>query len=255
MFFLLSKILDAALLPTVWLVALLLGALVARQPRRQRQWLRAAAVLALVGTNRALSNEALRAWERPAVPLAALPPRADAAVLLGGITDANRQPADRVYLHAGADRFTNALWLYRAGRVRRIIVSGGSGMVGSQAVSEARQIATLLRLAAVPAADIWLEGRSRNTHENAEFTKQLLARHPGADTLVLVTAAFHMRRAAGCFAQAGVPVLAFPAGFRTIPRSFTPDYWLLPAPAALEQWSLLLHEMAGWAVYKVRGWC
>ena len=255
MFFLLSKILDVALLPTVWLVALLLGALVARQPHRQRQWLRAAALLALVGTNPGLANEALRAWERPAVPLAALPPRADAAVLLGGITDDGRQPADRVYLHAGADRLTNALWLYRAGRVRRIIVSGGSGAVGPQAGSEARHLATLLRLAAVPPADIWLEQRSRNTHENAQFTKQLLAHHPGVDTLVLVTSAFHMRRAAGCFAKAGLLVVAFPAGFQANSRAFTPDYWLLPTPEALEQWSLLLHEMAGWAVYKARGWC
>ncbi|MFD1470326.1 YdcF family protein [Hymenobacter caeli] len=252
MFFLLSKILDAVLLPTVWLATLLLGALVARQPRRQRQWLRAAAGLVLVGTNPALSNEALRAWERPAVPLAALPARADAAVLLTGITDVGRWPNDRVYLHAGADRLTNALWLYRAGRVRRIVVSGGGG---GAAGSEARALATLLGLAAVPPADIWLEERSRNTHENAQFTRQLLARHPGLDTLVLVTSAFHMRRAQGCFERAGLHPRLFPADFRSVGRSLTPEYWLLPDPSALEQWSLLLHEVAGWAVYKARGWC
>ncbi len=254
MFFLLSKVLDFVLLPTVWLVAFLLLALLARPPR-QRRWLLAALVLALLSTNPFLVNELLLAWERPPVALAALPRHADAAVLLTGITQVHKSPHDRVYLGIGADRLTSALWLYRAGRVRRIIVSGGSGAVGPQADSEARYLATLLRLAAVPPADIWLEARSRNTRENAQFTKQLLARHPGVDTLVLITSAFHMRRAAGCFAEAGLPVIAFPAGFQSSGRVLTPDYWLLPSPEALEQWSLLLHEVAGWAVYKARGWC
>ena len=110
-------------------------------------------------------------------------------------------------------------------------------------------------MAAAPPVDIWLEARSRNTRENAQFTNQLLRRYPGVDTLVLVTSAFHMRRAEGCFAQVGLPVLALPAGFQASGRALTPDYWLLPSPEALEQWSLLLHEVAGWAVYKARGWC
>jgi len=87
-------------------------------------------------------------------------------------------------------------------------------------------------MAAAPPVGIWLEARSRNTRENAQFTNQLLRRHPGVDTLVLVTSAFHMRWAEGCSA-----------------RPITGCY---PAPKPL---SLLLHEMAGWAAYKVRGWC
>ena len=98
------------------------------------------------------------------------------AVLSGGITDVSCLPADCVYLRARADRFTNALWVYRAGRVRRIIVSGGQGAVGPQVGSEAHYLATLLRLVAAPPVGIWLEARSRNIRENAQFTKQLLRR-------------------------------------------------------------------------------
>ncbi len=254
MFFLLSKVLDVVLLPTVWLLALLAAALLARQPRRRRQWLRAALGLLLVGTNPALVNEALLAWERPPVPLAALPRHADAAVLLTGITEVDKSPHDRVYLGPGADRFTNALWLYRAGRVRRIIVSGGSGAVLRKAHTEAADLAVLLRLAGVPNSTILLEDQSRNTHENALFTKRLLAGHPELDTLVLVTSAFHQRRALGCFREAGLRPLSFPAGFRSTDRQPTPDYWLLPSPAALESWSLLVHEMAGWLTYKLLGY-
>ncbi|ALW86018.1 hypothetical protein AUC43_13525 [Hymenobacter sedentarius] len=254
MFFLLSKVLDFVLLPTVWLLALLLAALVARQPRRQRQWLIAAALLTLVGTNPALVNEALLAWEMPPVPLAALPAHADAAVLLTGVTEVSKSPHDRVYLGQGADRLTNALWLYRAGRVRRIIVSGGSGAVLQKAHTEAEDLTTLLRLAGVPQSHILVETRSRNTHENAVFTKQLLVAHPDIQSLILVTSAFHERRALGCFYKVGLSPIPFPAGFRTTDRARTPDYWFVPDPEALVLWSLLIHEMSGWAVYKALGY-
>ncbi|UOQ68081.1 hypothetical protein [Hymenobacter volaticus] len=57
-----------------------------------------------------------------------MPRQADAAVLLTGITSVSKSPHDRVYLHEGADRLTNALWLWRAGRVRHILVSGARGL-------------------------------------------------------------------------------------------------------------------------------
>jgi uncharacterized SAM-binding protein YcdF (DUF218 family) len=255
LFFILSKTLDFVLLPAVWLVALLLGALVA-QPgsRAQRRWLQATALLVLVGTNNALVNEAQLAWETPPVPLASLAP-ADAAVLLTGIAVGNKSPHDRVYLGRGADRFTHALWLYRAGRVRRIIISGGSGAVLQAANTEAGELRTLLLLSGVPTADILTEERSRNTRENARFTQELLAKQPASQSLILVTSAFHMRRAAGCFAKVGLHPQLFPGDFRASDRSWTPDYWLLPDADALSRWSQLLHELAGYVVYRVAGYC
>ncbi|MVN75413.1 YdcF family protein [Hymenobacter sp. HMF4947] len=255
MFFLLSKTLDVVLLPAVWLVALLLAALVAKGGgRAQRNWLRAAALLTLLGTNNALVNEALLAWEKPPVPLRAIAP-ADAVVLLTGVTSGQKSPHDRVYLHRGGDRFTYTLWLYRAGLVRHIIISGGSGAVLATASTEAADLATLLLLAKVPRQAILLEERSRNTRENARYTKQLLAQHPDIKSLVLITSAFHQRRAQGCFAKVGLQAQAFPGDFRTTDRYWTPDYWLVPDIDALTRWSLLLHEMAGYLVYKAAGYC
>jgi uncharacterized SAM-binding protein YcdF (DUF218 family) len=249
MFFLLSKVLDFVLVPTVWLLALLVGALLARQPRR---WLVAALVLFLITTNPLVVNELLLAWERPPVSLATLPRRADAAVLLTGITQVSKSPHDRVYLGAGADRLTSTLWLYRAGRVRRIIVSGGSGAVQATAHTEADDLTTLLRLAGVPNSAIIREEKSRNTRENALFTKQLLT--PDQDTLVLVTSAFHQRRAMGCFAKVGLHPIEFPAGYRSTNRSLTPDAWLVPNSEALANFSLLTHEVVGWLIYKAMGY-
>lgn len=255
MFFLLSKLLDFLLLPTLWLMALLLAALLTRRPARRRRLLLTALMLLLIGTNNALVNEALLAWELPPVRLRQLGGPYDAGVLLTGIGDGRKSPHDRVYLGRGADRLTNALWLYRAGRIRRIIISGGSGLLeGARGRTEARELFILLRLAGVPARHIWLEERSRNTRENALYTQELLARHPEVKSLVLITSAFHQRRALGCFHRVGLQPRPFPAGFVTTDRSAAPGYWLIPDADALSRWSLLLHEISGYVVYRALGY-
>ncbi|MBO2012826.1 YdcF family protein [Hymenobacter negativus] len=254
MFFLLSKLLLVLFSPGAWLLVLLIAALVARPLGRwRRRWLWAAAIVLFLGGNNGLVNLALRAWELPAVPLATVAP-ANAAVLLTGIT-ADNAPHDRVYLSNGADRFTNALWLYRAKRVRRIIISGGTGSTDPRTVTEAAELATLLRLSGVPQRDLLLEERSRNTRENALYTKALLAQHPDIKTLVLVTSAFHERRALACFAKVGLHPAAFPADFRNTGLNGGLSFWLVPDVDALNRWSILLHEMAGYVIYRVMGYC
>lgn len=253
MFYLFAQLLQCVISPAVWLLALLLAALLARTPTGQRRWLRAAALAALIGTNSALANEALRAWELPPVGLAQLAPH-DAAVLLTGITNVYKSPHDRVYLSAGADRFTNALWLYRAGKVQWIIISGGLSDAPNGLPSEARELATLLRLAGVPARALLLEERSRNTHENALYTRQLLAAHPTIKSLILITSAFHERRAMGCFRRVGLAPTAFPAGYSSTDRRPSLVYWLIPSVQALAQWDRLVHELVGYLAYRAAGY-
>jgi uncharacterized SAM-binding protein YcdF (DUF218 family) len=255
LFFILSKTLDFVLLPALWMVGLLLGALVSKRGGvAQHRWLWAAAAFFLLGTNNALVNEALLAWEKPPVLLSAVAP-ADAVVLLTGVTRSSKSPHDRVYLGHGADRLTNTLWLYRSGRARRIIISGGSSAVLPPTYTEASELTTLLRLAGVPKQDILIEERSRNTHENALFTRQLLTQHTNLKSLILVTSAFHQQRAIGCFAKVGLHPQPFPADFYSTDRSWTPDYWLVPDIDAFSRWSLLLHELSGYFIYKVAGYC
>ena len=239
-------------MPVTWLVVLAVLGLVGRPVAWRRRWLLALAALTLAFTNGALINELLLAWELPPVRLSALPPTSDAGVLLTGITRTHKSPHDRVYLAEGADRLTGALWLYRAGRIRRILISGGSGDLDGRAVrSEAAELRTLLLLAGVPRRDILVETRSRNTRENALFTKQLLARHPDVKSLVLITSAYHERRALACFRQVGLHPVAFPAGYYATDREATFAYWLLPDAGALLRWTRLVHEWTGFAVYKL----
>ena len=260
MFFLLSKLLVFVFSPVVWLLALIGAALVARRPERRRQWLRAVLIMSLVLTNPALVNLAWQAWETPLVPMQAVAPgSADVAVLLTGIAAADRPPYDRVFLSTGADRVLHTVQLWRQGCFGRILVTGGSGALGGGAGrSEAEQLRQVLRLSGVPDSVIVVEERARNTRENAVFTAQLLARHPALaprGRLLLVTSAFHMRRAAGCFRQAGLAVTPFPADFTSEPQRLTPDALLVPLAAGPYHWDRLVHEIVGYLTYRALGYC
>ena len=110
-------------------------------------------------------------------------------------------------------------------------------------------------ISGVPETDILYEDKSRNTHENAQFTKQLLAGQPQLKKLLLVTSAFHMRRAKACFEKEGVNVDHFTTDFYTTDRFFTLDKLLIPQEVYLYQWQILFHEILGDITYRIVGYC
>ena len=61
---------------------------------------------------------------------------------------------------------------------------------------------------------ITAEEQSRNTIENAVFSRLLADPKPG-ERWLLVTSAFHMPRAIAAFRAAGFPVEAYPVDWRT----------------------------------------
>lgn len=241
-------------MPFLWVLLLLLLALFLQSQRWRRISLATAVALLLLLSNPFLANEAMRAWEGEARSLQELETY-DAAVVLGGITSYRANMPDRVHTSKGADRFLHPLQLYRLGKVRKFIISGGSGQVLGTALPEAEQIEKILLMAGVAEADILTESQSRNTRENALYTARLLKRHPKWKNILLVTSAFHMRRAAGCFQKAGVQADSFNTDFCARERSYTLDEIIIPSLDAFAQWQLLIHEVTGYFIYKVLGYC
>lgn len=253
MFFILSKTLYLFLMPLIWILVLLLLALFLKSPRRKRVCLVAGIGLLLLLTNPFLSNEAWLAWEVGATPMAAVE-NYDVAVILGGVTGYRKDMPDRIIAHKGADRFLHPLHLYRAGKIRQIVITGGNSKVLGEGVPEAEQIEKILLMAGVPEEAIITESKSRNTRENALNTAALLEKHPEWQRVLLVTSAFHMRRSMGCFRKVGLEPTPFSADFNANSRSFTPDETVIPNVGALQSWHLLIHEMVGYLTYKVMGY-
>jgi len=61
--------------------------------------------------------------------------------------------------------------------------------------------------------DIIIESASRNTHENALYVKDLVSSNAKKGKVILITSAFHMRRAEGCFRKVGIDVTGFSTDF------------------------------------------
>ena len=105
--------------------------------------------------------------------------------------DSGRVSADVIILLGGGshERPERAAELFKAQAASRIIISGeGDDEINRQ----------LLIQAGVPAGAIQLEGKSRTTRENAEFTVKLL-RAEKVRRVIIVTSWYHSRRALKCF--------------------------------------------------------
>jgi uncharacterized SAM-binding protein YcdF (DUF218 family) len=102
----------------------------------------------------------------------------------------------------------------------------------------------------VPRDRVILEDRSRNTYENAVFTRELVKPKAG-ERWLLVTSAFHMPRAIGCFRRADFPVEAYPVDWRKLPvLRLALNYHIA---AGLGDLDGAAHEWTGLLVYWLRG--
>ncbi len=255
MFFIFSKTLDFLLSPLIWLSIIFLWALFTEKSLLKKRLFRWGIGLFFVLSNPFIINLFLLAWEIPPTPLSSFDKNYDIAIVLTGITNnARKTPPDRVYMQEGADRILHALMLYRQGKVKKILITGGTIEVsGKTHTSEAILLAQILAQAQVPKKDIILETSARNTHENAKNTQQLLLAKYPRETLLLITSAFHMRRAKACFEKVGLQVVPFSAGFHTQDLKWELS-WLIPTGRALQLWSLLIHEVSGYVIYKMIGY-
>lgn len=254
MFFILSKTLDFLLMPLVWVLLLLFLAFFLKSLKWRRICLGVGLGLLVLLTNPFLANLAWRAWEAKPVPVNEVG-RYDVAVILTGVTAQKPDITDRVHTNKGADRFLHTLQLYRLGKVDKILISGGKGFLLDDMVPEAEQLKRVMLLAGVPEQDLIIEPGAVNTRENALFTAKVLQQHPEWQKVLLVTSAFHMRRSVGCFQKAGVSFDSYPTDFYSSAPVFTPDYTFMPSAVAFEGWHHLIHEVAGYVVYKVLGYC
>ena len=218
MTFVLSKLLWALLRPsTLLLLVGLLGLVLALLGRRQT----AHALLALsLGGYLAILLLPLDQWAllpleerfaRPDPP----PAHVDGIVVLGGVIDsALSRDRKTPSLTATAERITDTVALAARYPEAKLVFTGGNGALVSNEPSEADYAREMLAALGVDPGPLILEGRSRNTVENAVFSRDIV--HPAAgETWLLVTSASHMPRSVGIFRRAGWPVVAWPVGYKS----------------------------------------
>lgn len=232
----------------VWILCLLLLALW-KYDTKGKKFLWAAVVVLMLFSNNGLLQLTLQWWEPMPVQLEQ---SYEKAVVLGGYVSENPLAAD-AYPEFGErpERLTHALALYEADKVNKLIFTGGSGGILHDHKSEALVVGDFLQSLGYDGNDFILEPEALNTHENA--TQSAIFIEEG-ETIVLVTSAWHMKRAAACFRKQGIDVVPFPVDYMQSLSPLYPTDFLLPKPAVLWHWEIIIKEWVGYLVYRLRGY-
>lgn len=255
MFFFLSKTLNYLVQPLVIIAAFFLASALVRATKWKRRAFIAGLCLLFFFSNDFIANEVMNAWEPEATPYASIAKMYDWGIVLTGVTLPAREPRDRVYFQRGADRVTHAVQLYKLGKIRRILVTGGSGRLLDVGQREADDVKAAMVMMGVPEDDIITESNSRNTHESAlEVGRILASMGQSPSGCLLITSAFHMPRSYACFRKVGLEMDTFATDSYVHPRTFTPDVLFIPNIGALENWQKLLREWTGFVAYKLAGY-
>ena len=254
MFFFLSKTLNYLTQPLV-VLALLWGISIFIKHTTWKKRIRITVIaLIILFTNGFLTNEIVRLYETPVTPLSNIKKKYEWGIVLTGVTSLNKPIDDRVYISSSPDRVNHSFMLYKKGIIKKILISGGSGLLLDSAYSEANELVGIYRMMGVDSADLLIEGKSRNTYESAVAVQNILRSMAKPENCLLITSGYHMPRSIACFQKAAWPCDTFATDTKFHKREFTPDELLIPKPDALLIWNSLIKEWVGLFAYKLSGY-
>ncbi|EON78543.1 hypothetical protein ADIS_0893 [Lunatimonas lonarensis] len=255
MFFAISQLFSFLVMPlTICFLLLLAG-----QFFPNRVWKRRLQILGLlllyVFSNGFVANLLINWWEPPYKSIANLPTY-EVGIVLTGVTNLSKTAADRTFFDRGADRATHAVQLYKEGKIKKILVSGGQGFAPVNDQREARKLAEFMVIGGVAEDDILIEDQAKNTRENAQLTKDLLLSQNYSinETYLLITSAFHIYRAERCFLKVGINVHTFPVDYYGNDHVIDWKGLIQPSPGSLLIWHKLVKEWLGITIYRIAGY-
>jgi uncharacterized SAM-binding protein YcdF (DUF218 family) len=178
-----------------------------------------------------------------------LPQRVDGIILLGGAINVGLTKANgQVALNGMADRITETLALAQRYRDAAVLISGGDASLIPQGLTEAVVTRSLLVADGLDERRILIEDRSRDTYENAVYSKAVANPRPG-QTWLLVTSANHMPRAVGCFRHVGFDVMPYPVDYNSGTNAlFSGNF-----ASDLHTLGWATHEWLGLVAYRLMG--
>lgn len=254
MFFYLSKLLAFLFSPLVWVFILLLYSFRTKVEGRAKKLRWSAVIILYLCSNSFLVDEFFRAWEPVTPDYDLMDTRYEGAIVLGGIGSIDLR-LQKINFGQSGDRLFQTLSLYYKGRINRIIFTGGSGSIEFPEKKEGFFVKKYLQSIQFPDSALLIENESRNTFENAVFTKRLLDSLHIDGNFLLVTSAYHMPRAMAIFKKAGYTHLTpYVTNRSSGLRRFTFDHLFIPNPGTLFALEFLIHEWVGFMVYKIKGY-
>ena len=231
--------------PINWILGLLLLALFIKKGKLRSSILWATLLLSLLFTNRQLQTEAFRAWSAPYRNALDTTVVYDLAVVLGGSTGYSKE-WNQIDYNEAADRMTEAIRLYRMGRIKKLLVSGDQAINIFQGKTYAPYFLDYMEQMGVNRQDIILEQKAMTTRENISLIKEIISKydHP---RILLITSGWHLRRSMKGFKASGLNLIPYGVD---VPSRDEVYSWneLLPSWNAAVKWQALIHEIVGMMV-------
>lgn len=179
------------------------------------------------------------------------PPRLDGIIVLGGAVELpifTRRK--QIALNEAAERMTIFVVLAGQNPDVKLVFTGGSGGLNMTDVREADMAKQFFSELGLAPERVLFERRSRNTFENAVYSKEL-AQPAAGEKWLLITSAQHMPRSVGVFRRVGWPVIPFPVDYRTSARHKLVSWPNLSGSlSGLDQ---AVHEWLGLIAYRLMG--
>ncbi len=244
MYFVLSKLLLFFILPFSWFLAFLIASLLVKKQHLKRRFLIISVAILLVFSNPFLLNEFAKYWNIKPVPLKNTGSYS-CAIVLGGFSGEDAE--GNGFFNRSADRFIQAVKLLSTGKVTHLLISGGNGSLIHDNFEESDWVKTQLELLKVPDSCILIENHSRNTIENAAFSKTILIAKHLQPPYLLVTSAFHMRRSFDIFKKTGLEVIPYPCDYMEGKEKMSVNEFI-PDAGVIGNWNYYIKEVIGTVV-------
>jgi len=180
---------------------------------------------------------------------------AEAIIVLSGMIE-ERKNAPLGEWSGAVDRFECGVELFKAGKAPLLVFTGGWVPWTPNAKPEGEILAQRAVMLGVPKDKILVAGKVQNTEEEAIAVSQLFSKRAVVDRkprIILVTSAFHMRRAGMLFRKKGFEVTPFPVDLQTSENSGITILSFLPSAQALARSETAIREMIGLPYYWVIG--
>lgn len=250
MTFVIQKAIWFLILPPASLVLIILVGLFLSRKRRLlgKILIFSGAALLYVLSIPHVADRILRPLERSAHPVTTENISVDAIVVLGGgSVDLQWLGADPVPNAETSARLLEGIMLARRLGIP-LVLSMGNGEPFATKVNDADTMAETAFSLGIPRKQVLIENVSRNTLENSHAVRKLIR----GDRIVLVTSAYHMKRAKAMFIKQGFSVVGAPVYFLAQTRKFSPVS-LIPLASALSQSATGIAEWVSIFWWGIRG--
>ncbi len=154
------------------------------------------------------------------------------------------------------DRFVAGIKLFRSKKADKLIFTGGINPLSKNLPPEGDIYIKEAISLGIPREKLFTTYPVRNTLEEAKAIKKLLKKDLklSSNRIILVTSAFHMKRAKRVFEREGIKVQPYPVDFKSSGKSIqslmkNPIRWI-PSAGALKSISNAFREFIGRIVYR-----